>query len=115
MNYQTLKVIVGALFVVSCGGGNDPPDPTVLVWKSLESRQCEGGGKSLQSIEELARSAGVQVRAGSCGSDGLSHVAVCGGSDGRIAILDIPQSQSALAFSAGFPSVSGLPFVRTAC
>lgn len=115
MNHRTLVLLLSCVALASCGGASDPVDPTVVVYKSLESLQCVGGGKSIEEIEALARAAGVHVRGSSCGVDGLVRAAVCGVGDGRIALLDIPHSQSQLAFANGFYSVQGVPVVQTAC
>ncbi len=103
-----------ALVLTSCGG-SDPVDPSVVIYRSLESRQCEGGGKTVEDVEALAKAAGVLVRGSSCGSDGLGRGGVCGSGDGWIALLEIPQSQSQVAFANGFYSVDGLPFAKAPC
>jgi hypothetical protein len=110
--------LVAALMAVSllagaCGGSDE--EASMLVLRSLESRQCESGGLTLADVQALALAAGVQVRSASCGWDGLGHVAACGAGDGRIAILEIALSQGQLALASGFLSSASLPFVRAPC
>ena len=52
---------------------------------------------------------GVEVRASSCGYTGNMYASVCGGSDGRIAIVEVPSSQAATASTIGFFPLSKLP------
>jgi hypothetical protein len=110
---RTSMLLVLSSFVVACGGADE--EESVVVFRSLESRQCEGGGRTLAETQALLAGAGATVRSGSCGVDGLGHAGVCGSDDGRIAIFEIPISQSQLALSAGFPSVDGLPYTRAPC
>jgi hypothetical protein len=115
MNIQALTLVAAVFAVSSCGGNGDAPDPSVLVYRPTGSLQCVGGGKSLEEIEGLAQSAGVQVRGGICAADGLAHVAACGTDDGTIAVLEIPQSQRQLALELGLSSAAGLPYIQIPC
>ena len=112
---STACFVALAVVLLSACGGDGAEDPSVLVYRSLGSVQCQGGGQTLSMVQASLESAGVRVISASCGDDGLAHAAVCGASDGRIAILEILQSQSQAAFSVGFSSVTGLPFTRTPC
>lgn len=110
---QCLLASATVAFLVACGGIEE--QPTSVVYRSLGSRQCEGGGLTLLQTQSILEAAGVQVLSASCGNDGLMRVALCGANDGKIALLDIPQSQNQLALSAGFILAAGLLYVRTPC
>ena len=108
-----ILLIASAFALSSCGGGGD--EPSAFVYRSLESHQCTGGGRTLSEVQAMLVGAGVSVRSAQCGNDGIGRPAVCGADDGRIGIFEIPQSQSGAASSAGFPSVSGIPYTVTPC
>ena len=93
----------------ACGGADSG---NVAVYVSLGSRQCEGGGRSLADVQRSAQAAGLSVVSASCGTDGAMHAAVCGGSDGRIAILEIPATQLEAARSQGLKPLAELPDAR---
>ena len=97
--------VAGAL-VVACG---DSSGDTALVFKSLGSVQCTGGGTTLSALDAQLTAAGVQVLAAMCGHDGLIHAAVCGAPDGAIAIFQVPAAQQSTAEMLGFPLLSTAP------
>jgi hypothetical protein len=56
------------------------------------------------------------VLASGCGTDGMAYPAVCGAPDGRIAIIDVPESQLEAARKLGFSLLSERPRAqRMAC
>jgi hypothetical protein len=101
-----LAVLITAL--AACGG-NDSPTELVEMYVPLGSLQCTGGGTPLPQWVHKLELAGVQVIASACGQDGKARLAVCGVADGRIAIVQIPRSQSQSAASLGFDWLSTLP------
>lgn len=84
----------------------------VTVAQSLGNRQCEAGGRTLQSVAQSVRDAGITVLAQACGHDGRMRPAVCGAPDGVLALLDIPSDQLAKARSLGFVTLESLPDAR---
>ncbi|HWP21087.1 MAG TPA: hypothetical protein VNO84_18305 [Burkholderiaceae bacterium] len=88
----------------------------MAVYKSLGSRQCEGGGPEPSALAEPLRQAGVPVLATACGQDGRMRAAMCGLSDGRIAVFDIPADRLEDAQKLGYGPLSALPdATRAAC
>lgn len=84
----------------------------VTVAQSLGNRQCEAGGRTLQSVAQSVRDAGIPVLAQACGHDGRMRPAVCGAPDGALAILDIPSDRLTQARSLGFVTLDSLPDAR---
>lgn len=104
--------------LLGCASGSDAtpsvaaPDAGqgwVDVYRGTGSRQCEGGGDTIEALRARLEAAGVTVHATDCGSDGRMYPSVCGGADGRIGIYTIPTTQVALARRAGFAPLSDLP------
>lgn len=108
--WASLALVFALAPLQACGGGSAPGN--VAVYVSLGSRQCEGGGRSLADVQRSAQAAGLTIVSASCGTDGAMHAAVCGGPDGRIAILDIPGAQLATARSQGLKPLTELPDAR---
>ncbi|MSQ20466.1 MAG: hypothetical protein EXR39_13120 [Betaproteobacteria bacterium] len=75
------------------------------------SVQCTGAGVSVQEIERQLTGAGIEVLSSACGSDGSMHPSVCGAPDGRIGIVQVPESQAQAQAAAklGFAPLSELP------
>jgi hypothetical protein len=84
----------------------------VTVAKPLGSRQCETGGPSPASVLAPLRDTGIPVHAAGCGHDGRMRPAVCGASDGRLALADIPDDRLAGARALGFRPLSDWPDAR---
>lgn len=99
------------VFLPGCAKGvNDPPSgETVKSYKHLGSVQCSGGGRSLDEIKRQLKDAGIQVASANCGIDGNMHAAMCGAPDGRIAIVEIPESKARIAAALGFLPLKNLP------
>ena len=85
------------------------PQTKVSVVKSMNSRQCESGGKSLASLQQELAAVGVPVMNASCGVDGNIYPTVCGAGDGRIGIFDIWTGQTAHNLPEGFSPLSNFP------
>jgi len=100
--------LAGAL-AVACGDGSDSRTATAVVFKSLGSLQCTGGGTTPAALEAQLKAAGIQVLAAMCGYDGLLRAAVCGISDGAIAIFEVPASQQSSAEMLSFAPLSTAP------
>jgi hypothetical protein len=100
-----------ALAATSCGGGGDDAEAraTVAVFKSLGRTQCTGGGTTAAALQNALINAGVQVVAASCGTDGSAQPAVCGSSDGAIAVFDVALGHESIAQALGFALLASLP------
>jgi hypothetical protein len=101
--------ILGSL--TACGGGDE--DAGSKVYKSMGSRQCNGGGVSLSALQAQLATANVQVHSAACGTDGLTYSTVCGGADGKIGIFEISPDQAGAAAAAGFAPLSTVPTAKT--
>jgi len=114
-----MRIIVASVIVTislsGCGGGDSAespkrsPDTTMSVFKGQGGEQCKPDPLNLDAMQSQLVAANVEVRAVSCGTDGLVNAAVCGAPTGRIGIFDIPATQLAAARSAGFAPLSDLP------
>ena len=80
-----------------------------MMWKSLGSRQCQNGGTTAQALGDALRSAGVDVVSIACGRDGNIRPQLCGLPDDRIAVIELPDAQRALATAQGFAPITELP------
>ena len=87
----------------------DDPGPAVTYYRSLGSLQCAGGGKTVAEMEQELRKAGITVNRAACGVDGRMRAMVCGASDGRIAIFEIPAQQAGSAAALGLQPLATLP------
>lgn len=88
-------------------------EPSMKIYKDLGSVQCEGGSITYpEEMKKILVSAGIEVRSLSCGLDGLFHPSMCGASDGRINIFEIPKNKLQTAVSLGFKDFSGLENAR---
>ncbi|RMX07968.1 hypothetical protein D8I35_02250 [Corticibacter populi] len=99
-------LVVCCAGLAACGsvGGQAPQSPQghAEVVKPLGSRQCEGGGSTLEQLQVQLAGAGVRVLAAAQGSDGRMYPAVCGAPDGRVGVFTIPAGQVDAAANAGF-------------
>lgn len=90
--------------------------PDVEIYKYQGSRQCEGGGVSLASMQQQLQMSGVQVKGSACGMDGRMYPAFCGGADGRINIFTVSGNTANLALGQGFSVLNDLPGAqRSSC
>lgn len=107
---STAAHLVAIAALAGCSGtAPAPPAPSVEVYQYAGSLQCTGGGQSLSAMAKRLDDAGVKVLGSACGSDGRFYPAMCGASDGRIGIFDIPAGQAAAASSAGFQPLTKRP------
>lgn len=94
--------------LMACGSRGSG-EKSIKVFKARGSVQCEEDGTTPEVMQSELINAGMSVLTFSCGFDGLGHAAVCGGSDGRMNIFEIPQGNIAQAQSLGFSNLSELP------
>ncbi len=111
-----LQAALLTLAVVPAAACASAPPKPVSVYLTLGSRQCQDGGRTLAEVQKVLSDAGVKVLAAGCGNDGMAYPAVCGAPDGRIAIVDVPESQLEAALKLGFSPLSQRPRAqRMAC
>lgn len=107
---QSMTFVAVSVFLTACV--NSIPTPTqsaaqVEMYTSLQHRQCEpDSGLTLTEIVQRLQQAQIQVYQARVGSDGRMYAQVCGGADGKIAIVTIPQSQQKQAAALGFQPYS---------
>ena len=109
--YGVAALLGLALASAGCAGVTAATMP-VEVYRSLGSKQCEGGGKTAAQLRAQLEAAKVRVRAATCGRDGRMHPAMCGAGDGKIAILSIDAKDLPRARAAGFGALTDLPGAR---
>jgi hypothetical protein len=127
---RILFIICLAFIINGCGDEKAPntTDPVIVTITpppstesvelavSIGSTQCMNDGTPLAEWVRRLTASGVEVRASSCGADGRGYASVCGGSDGRIAIVEVPSSQASTASIFGFFPLSKLPdATKTSC
>lgn len=59
---------IASALVVACGDGSESRATTVVVFKSLGSLQCTGGGTTLTALQGQLMAAGIEVLAAMCGN-----------------------------------------------
>lgn len=102
-----LAALLGIAFAsTGCASG------TVEIYRSLGSKQCEGGGKTAAQLRAELEAAKVRVREANCGRDGRMHPAMCGAGDGKIAIFLIDAHDLPRARAAGYGPLADLPDAR---
>lgn len=93
-------IMVAALTLAACA--QPQAAETMRVAKSLGSRQCEGGGRTLAELKAELEAAGVKVARAACGTDGRMRAQACGLPDGRLGIFEIAVASRETAARAGF-------------
>ena len=105
-------MLIAAMFMTACANHtatSTTPAAQVEMYTSLQHRQCEpDSGLTLTEIVQRLQQAQIQVKQASVGSDGRMYAQVCGGADGKIAIVTIPQSQQKQAAALGFQPYSAI-------
>lgn len=96
-----LAIAMGALVGAGCVAAPEPA-AAVRVARATGSRQCEGGGASLDEMRRRLETAGVTVRSAQCATDGRMHPALCGAADGRMGLFEIDAAGLAAAQAQGF-------------
>jgi hypothetical protein len=109
LNVSQTIALAAVLAGAACAHTTRADASNVTLWKSLGSRQCQAGGTTAQALADALRSAGVNVVSVTCGRDGNIRPMLCGLPDDRIAVLELPATQEALATAQGFAPISKLP------
>jgi hypothetical protein len=105
-----LAAIAAALATGACQSASQPPpDDLVAYYQLAGSKQCERGGKTPEALKQELSAAGVQVTSVACGHDGRVYAQSCGGPDGRILTVKVPQAQAAAASRLGLKPLRELP------
>ena len=115
--HKVLIVIGTALTLSACADlGRVAARPGVSVYKYVGSRQCEDGGTPVEKMMRQLSEAGIPVINVHCGTDGRMYPAMCGAPDGRIGILEVPESKVSAAAALGYAPLVNLPEAnRTVC
>lgn len=77
------------------------------------SRQCSGGGKSIDAARRELSSAGIEVLSAQCGHDGRLYASQCGNPDGAILVVKVPSPAAGRARGMGWKSLEELPEATT--
>ena len=115
--HKLALVITVAMTLSACADlARVAPGPGVSIYKYVGSKQCEGGGTPVEKMMRQLSEAGVPVMNVHCGTDGRMYPAMCGAPDGRIGILEVPESKVSAAAALGFAPLSSLPEAsKTVC
>jgi uncharacterized metal-binding protein len=109
LKVSNLFALAAALVAAACADPTHADGSHLMMWKSLGSRQCQGGGTTAQALADALRSAGVEVVSVACGRDGNIRPMLCGLPDDRIAVVELSDTQRALATAQGFAPIDKLP------
>jgi hypothetical protein len=105
--------LVAAAALGACGGGGGAgaggAPAVIAVYALLGSLQCSGGGSTAGELQQQLIARGIEVIEARCGLDGVPRPALCGLSDGRIAVFDLAEAHALLALAIGFTLLSTLP------
>ncbi|WP_257221748.1 hypothetical protein [Acinetobacter sp. YH1901141] len=90
---QSIAVVAVSILMTACANHaatSTTPTAQVEMYTSLQHRQCEpDSGLTLTEIVQRLQQAQIQVKRASVGSDGRMYAQVCGGADGKIAIVKL--------------------------
>lgn len=102
--------VVFSLAVPMAGCAAAPAAERVSVYTSAGTRQCEPAEADPMpaALARLA-AAGVEASAPRCGHDGRMRAAMCGMSDGRILVVDVPTAALAKVKELGWRPLADLP------
>lgn len=113
---QSIAVVAVSILMTACANHaatSTTPTAQVEMYTSLQHRQCEpDSGLTVAEISQRLQQAQIQVYQARVGSDGRIYAQVCGGADGRIAIVTIPQSQQKQAEALGFKSYHAIQSIK---
>jgi hypothetical protein len=109
-----VATLVAAVALGACGGGGGSSagggaPAAIAVYALLGSLQCSGGGSTAGELQQQLIARGIEVIEARCGLDGVPRPALCGVSDGRIAVFDLAEAHALLALAIGFTLLSTLP------
>lgn len=97
------KLLVTSALLGLVGCQNLPTSShSVEVFKSLNTRQCEGLTSDFSGLQQQLEVNKIRVYAAAVGHDGMMRPQVCGASDGKIAIFKISTKQQEQAQKLGF-------------
>jgi hypothetical protein len=78
--------------------------PFIMITKSLGTKQCSGvnADDQLHQLKHELEQTNIKVFAAEIGTDQMSHIALCGADDGKIAIFKIRQESIISAENMGY-------------
>ena len=104
-----IKKYIGWVAMALCGLGgcqtySMDKMPLIAITKSLGTKQCSGvnADDQLQQLKHELEQANIKVFAAEIGTDQMSHIALCGADDGKIAIFKIRQESVIRAENMGY-------------
>lgn len=105
------RAVIGLVLVSTLGGGCASADgERVSVFLSAGTRQCKpAAADPMDAALQRLAAAGVQATAPRCGHDGRIRAAMCGLSDGRILVVDVPGAMLDEARTLGWRPLAELP------
>ncbi|SDC24029.1 hypothetical protein SAMN05421732_104117 [Acinetobacter kookii] len=97
-------VAIAFLGLVGCQTHNMDKTSLVMITKSLGTKQCSevNADNQLQQLKRELEQANIKVFAAEIGTDQMSHIALCGADDGKIAIFKIRQASVISAENMGY-------------
>lgn len=100
-----LSVLLSALLCTACAAPDRPSENKLIeVYRSDESRQCQGGGIGLRQMRPMLH--GIPVYAERKDQmQGVAFPAVCGGATGSINVYTIPATDRGRAEQLGFTAL----------
>ena len=100
-----LSVLLSALLCAACATSGRPSEnATIEVYRSDESRQCQGGSIDTRQMRRLLE--GIPVYAERKDQmQGVAFPAVCGGATGSINVYTIPAAERGRAEQLGFTAL----------
>jgi hypothetical protein len=87
--------------LVSCGGGSDDITPVPLA-RPVNYEQCNPVAPHLTQSDAILQSAGVQILARGCASDGAIFVAACDTTAYLLRSVEVPKFQESIARGLGY-------------
>ncbi len=106
---MTRTLILSAALAASGCGASESNAKSVKVYKSRGAIQCTSQGTPPEEMSRELVSAGVPVLSYACGTNGRLYPAMCGTSDDKINIFEIPDDKLDKAVALSFQPLSNLP------
>lgn len=105
------RAVFGLVLASTLSGGcASAGGERLSIYLSAGTRQCEpAAANPMDAALQRLAAAGVQATAARCGHDGRIRAAMCGLSDGRILVVDVPGEKLDQARTLGWRPLAELP------